>query len=54
MNYTPINNQLGLIQSKKRVESVITALRSGHGVIVLDDEGRENEADMIFVAATMT
>ncbi|WWP00896.1 MAG: 3,4-dihydroxy-2-butanone-4-phosphate synthase [Candidatus Dasytiphilus stammeri] len=39
---------------KIRVERVITALRSGSGAIVLDDENRENEGDMIFVAETMT
>ncbi|MEI4220382.1 MAG: 3,4-dihydroxy-2-butanone-4-phosphate synthase [Candidatus Dasytiphilus stammeri] len=55
MNYTPINNKLELLESsKERMEIVITALRLGHGVIVLDDESRENEADMIFVAETMT
>ncbi|WWP01674.1 MAG: 3,4-dihydroxy-2-butanone-4-phosphate synthase [Candidatus Dasytiphilus stammeri] len=40
--------------TKIRVERVIAALRSGSGVIVLDDENRENEGDMIFVAETMT
>ncbi|MBC8944159.1 MULTISPECIES: 3,4-dihydroxy-2-butanone-4-phosphate synthase [Xenorhabdus] len=38
----------------ERVERAIAALRAGHGVMVLDDENRENEGDMIFVAETMT
>ncbi|SUH34864.1 3,4-dihydroxy-2-butanone 4-phosphate synthase [Salmonella enterica subsp. enterica] len=29
-------------------------LREGRGVMVLDDEDRENEGDMIFPAETMT
>ncbi|WWO99203.1 MAG: 3,4-dihydroxy-2-butanone-4-phosphate synthase [Candidatus Dasytiphilus stammeri] len=43
-----------LKSTKIRVERVIAALRSGSGAIVLDDETRENEGDMIFVADTMT
>ncbi|AEW44723.1 3,4-dihydroxy-2-butanone 4-phosphate synthase [Serratia symbiotica str. 'Cinara cedri'] len=38
----------------ERVEQALDALRNGHGVMVLDDEYRENEGDMIFVAETMT
>ncbi|WP_340620890.1 3,4-dihydroxy-2-butanone-4-phosphate synthase [Xenorhabdus siamensis] len=38
----------------ERIERAIAALRAGHGVMVLDDENRENEGDMIFVAETMT
>lgn len=38
----------------KRVEQALTALREGRGVMVLDDEGRENEGDMIFPAENMT
>ncbi len=37
-----------------RVEQAINALREGRGVMVLDDENRENEGDMIFAAETMT
>lgn len=40
--------------SEQRVTAAIEALRSGRGVMVLDDEDRENEGDMIFVAETMT
>lgn len=38
----------------ERVEHALTALREGRGVMVLDDEDRENEGDMIFAAETMT
>ncbi|MGO2440344.1 MAG: 3,4-dihydroxy-2-butanone-4-phosphate synthase [Serratia proteamaculans] len=38
----------------ERVERALGALRSGRGVMVLDDENRENEGDMIFAAETMT
>ncbi|MGP1956363.1 MAG: 3,4-dihydroxy-2-butanone-4-phosphate synthase [Arsenophonus sp. NC-PE1-MAG3] len=38
----------------KRIECAIEALRQGKGVMVLDDEGRENEGDIIFAAETMT
>lgn len=39
---------------QQRVEQAIAALREGRGVIVLDDEDRENEGDMVFAAETMT
>ena len=38
----------------ERVENALVALREGRGVMVLDDEDRENEGDMIFPAETMT
>ena len=38
----------------ERVERALAALRQGRGVMVLDDENRENEGDMIFPAETMT
>lgn len=38
----------------ERVERAIDALRAGNGVMVLDDENRENEGDMVFPAQTMT
>lgn len=38
----------------ERVETALAALREGRGVMVLDDESRENEGDMIFAAQTMT
>ena len=39
---------------EQRVERAFAALRERRGVMVLDDEDRENEADMIFAAETMT
>ncbi|AXF78373.1 3,4-dihydroxy-2-butanone-4-phosphate synthase [Erwinia tracheiphila] len=39
---------------EQRVERAIAALRDGLGVMVLDDEDRENEGDMIFAAETIT
>ncbi len=36
------------------MEHALDALREGRGVMVLDDEDRENEGDMIFAAETMT
>ncbi|OSM94209.1 MULTISPECIES: 3,4-dihydroxy-2-butanone-4-phosphate synthase [Lonsdalea] len=38
----------------ERVERALEALRQGRGVMVLDDEDRENEGDMIFPAEHMT
>ncbi|KFD17094.1 MULTISPECIES: 3,4-dihydroxy-2-butanone-4-phosphate synthase [Tatumella] len=40
--------------SEQRVERALAALREHRGVMVLDDENRENEADMIFAAETMS
>lgn len=40
--------------SIERIEHALAALREGRGVMVLDDESRENEGDMIFAAETMT
>ncbi|SBT59681.1 3,4-dihydroxy-2-butanone 4-phosphate synthase [Plesiomonas shigelloides] len=37
-----------------RVEQGLAALRAGRGVLVLDDEDRENEGDLIFAAETIT
>lgn len=38
----------------ERVEQGLVALRAGRGVLVLDDEDRENEGDLIFAAETIT
>ncbi|NLS43144.1 3,4-dihydroxy-2-butanone-4-phosphate synthase [BEV proteobacterium] len=38
----------------ERVERALAALRQGVGVMVLDDEDRENEGDMVFAAENMT
>lgn len=36
------------------IEAAVEALRGGGMIVVVDDEGRENEGDMIFAAATAT
>lgn len=38
----------------ERVEAALLALQQGQGVLVLDDEDRENEGDMIYSAETLT
>lgn len=38
----------------ERVKRALEALRQGVGVMVLDDEDRENEGDMVFAAENMT
>ncbi|MFV7784733.1 3,4-dihydroxy-2-butanone-4-phosphate synthase [Shewanella marisflavi] len=37
-----------------RVEAALTALRAGQGVLVVDDEDRENEGDLIYSAEHLT
>ncbi len=37
-----------------RVKAAIEAFKQGNGVLVLDDENRENEGDLIFPAETIT
>ena len=39
---------------EQRVEAALTALRAGLGILVVDDEDRENEGDLIFAAESMT
>lgn len=39
---------------RERVESGLAALRQGRGVLVTDNENRENEGDLIFAAQTLT
>lgn len=39
---------------QSKVELCLNSLRSGNGVIVTDDEARENEGDLIFPAETLT
>ncbi|MFZ7141899.1 3,4-dihydroxy-2-butanone-4-phosphate synthase [Avibacterium avium] len=39
--------------SQERVEKAIEAFKQGNGVLVLDDEDRENEGDLIFPAQTI-
>ena len=38
----------------QRVETALAALRAGRGVLVVDDEDRENEGDLIFAAESMS
>ncbi|HEY3269010.1 MAG TPA: 3,4-dihydroxy-2-butanone-4-phosphate synthase [Armatimonadota bacterium] len=38
----------------ERVQRAIAAFRAGAGVLVSDDEGRENEVDLIFAAESLT
>ncbi|RKS87355.1 3,4-dihydroxy-2-butanone 4-phosphate synthase [Orbus hercynius] len=38
----------------ERVEKAIEALKAGHGVLVLDDEDRENEGDVVWAAQHIT
>lgn len=38
----------------QRVEEALAAIRLGKGVLVVDDEDRENEGDIIFAAETLT
>jgi 3,4-dihydroxy 2-butanone 4-phosphate synthase len=36
--------------SQQRVEAALTSIRAGHGVLLVDDEDRENEGDLVFSA----
>jgi len=45
-------NQFG--DSLVRVERALQALREGRGILVTDNEDRENEGDLIFAAETLT
>lgn len=40
--------------ARSRVENAVAAMRAGKGVLVVDDEDRENEGDLIFAAETLT
>lgn len=40
--------------AEERVLNAINAFKNGTGVLVLDDEDRENEGDLIFPAETIT
>lgn len=40
--------------SEQRVKAAISAFQQGNGVLVLYDENRENEGDLIFPAETIT
>lgn len=47
-----LNSQFG--DWRKRVENALTALRKGNGVLLVDDEDRENEGDLIYSAEHLT
>ena len=40
--------------SEERVEAALDALRAGRGIMVVDNEDRENEGDLIYAAETVT
>ena len=40
--------------SVERVEKALNSLRHGQGVLVTDDERRENEGDIFFAAESLT
>lgn len=40
--------------SIQRVQNAITAVREGRGILLVDNENRENEGDLIFSAQNMT
>lgn len=40
--------------SKERVENALLKLQQGKGILLVDDENRENEGDIIFPASTIT
>lgn len=40
--------------ARRRVEAAIQAIRAGRGVVITDDEHRENEGDLVFAAETLT
>ncbi|QSX37405.1 3,4-dihydroxy-2-butanone-4-phosphate synthase [Shewanella sedimentimangrovi] len=40
--------------AQQRVEAALDALRRGQGVLLVDDEDRENEGDLIFAAQSLT
>lgn len=40
--------------SQERVQAALESLRQGGGVLLVDDEDRENEGDLIFPAQTIT
>ena len=39
---------------QERVEKALEALQNGHGVLVVDDEDRENEGDLIYSVEHLT
>lgn len=55
MNQTKQTSDLkGFGPPAARVEAAIKQLKTGGGILVVDDENRENEGDLIFAADTIT
>ncbi|MDG3087816.1 3,4-dihydroxy-2-butanone-4-phosphate synthase [Vibrio hannami] len=52
MNQTSLLAEFG--DPITRVEKALAALKQGHGVMLLDDEDRENEGDIIYSAEHLT
>ncbi len=48
----PLEQAFG--KSEERLTKALVSLREGSGVLVVDDENRENEGDLIFAAETLT
>jgi 3,4-dihydroxy 2-butanone 4-phosphate synthase len=42
------------VTPKERVEKALLTLQQGKGILLVDDENRENEGDIIFPASTIT
>jgi 3,4-dihydroxy 2-butanone 4-phosphate synthase len=42
------------IDAQTRVENALKSLRNGKGILLVDDEDRENEGDLVFAAELMT
>ncbi|MEF1228120.1 3,4-dihydroxy-2-butanone-4-phosphate synthase, partial [Vibrio fortis] len=52
MNQSSILAEFG--EPIERVENALQALREGRGVLLLDDEDRENEGDIIYSVEHLT
>ena len=50
--YQPLLKEFG--KWEERIEKALTSLKNNNGVLLVDDEDRENEADIIFPAETIT
>ena len=58
MNHATVNGQIGHEQHRRirldPVEDAIADIAAGKAVVVVDDEDRENEGDLIFAASKAT
>lgn len=50
---SPISLLAGFGTAVERVTRAIDALRQGRGLLLVDDEDRENEGDLIFAAESL-